>query len=253
RQAALKEFATMLFRVAGTTPMPPEQALENFAKNNGQALHRLVNDSGAKPSRGSTPLGSLGAVEKRGRGPIPMILIADIRTDWSLYRSFMERNADRYTMYAVTLPGYGGAPAPPRPEKLDLKATPWWDGAEKGVISLIEKNRLDKPVVVGMATSCFLATRLAVNHPDKIRAAVVIDGNIYATFRSLANPDYPATLEERPEVLMKQPGSTGMINEFLPALTPSRESAEARIKALPPAQLTQFFAGVRDIERARAL
>ncbi|HEX2490614.1 MAG TPA: alpha/beta fold hydrolase, partial [Blastocatellia bacterium] len=253
RQAALKEFLAMVFRAAGTNPMPPEQALENFAKNTGQATHRLVNDSGAKAPGGSTPLGNLGAVEKRGRGPIPMILIADIRTDWSIYRSFMDRNAERYTMYAVTLPGYGGAPAPPRPETLDLRTTPWWDGAEKGVISLIEKNRLNKPVVVGMATSSFLATRLAVNHPDKIRAAVVIDGNVYATFRSLANPDYPATLEERPDVLMKQPGAIGMISEFLPALTPSRESAEARIKALPPAQLTQFFAGVRDIERARAL
>src|SRR5262249_35539798 len=253
RQAALKEFVTMIFRAAGTNPMPPEQALENFAKNNGQALHRLVNDSGAKPPGGSTPLGNLGAVEKRGRGPIPMILIAEIRTDWSLYRSFMDRNAERYTMYAVTLPGYGGSPAPHRPETLDLKATPWWDGAEKGVISLIEKNRLDKPVVVGMAASSYLATRLAANHPDKIRAAVVIDGNVYATFRSLANPDYPATLEERPDVLMKQPGAIGMINEFLPALMPSRESAEARIKALPPAQLAQFSAVVREIERARAL
>jgi pimeloyl-ACP methyl ester carboxylesterase len=253
RRAALKEFAMMLFRAAGTNPMPPEQAFENFAKNFGQALHQLVNDSGAKTPVGSTPLGNLGAVEKRGRGPIPLILIADIRTDWSLYRNFMDRNAERYTMYAVTLPGYGGAPAPPRPETLDLKSTPWWDGAEKGVVNLIEKNRLNKPVVIGMAASSYLATRLAVNHPDKIRAAVVIGGSVYAAFRSLANPDYPATPEERPDVLMKQPDAIGMISEFLPALTPSRESAEARIKALAPAQITQFAAAVREIERARAL
>ncbi|HEY7183940.1 MAG TPA: hypothetical protein VIC84_21085, partial [Blastocatellia bacterium] len=208
RQGALKEFAMMLFRAAGTNPMPPEPAFENFAKNFGQSLSQLVNDSGAKTPAGSTPLGNLGAVEKRGRGPIPMILIADVRTDWSLYRKFMDRNADRYTMYAVTLPGYGGAPAPPRPETFDLKSTPWWDGAEKGVINLIEKNRLTKPVVVGTAASSYLATRLAVNHPDKIRAAVVISGNVYAAFRSLANPDYPATPEERPDVLMKQPGAS---------------------------------------------
>jgi pimeloyl-ACP methyl ester carboxylesterase len=253
RQAAFKEFATMLFRAAGTNPMPPERALENFAKNRGESLHRLVNDSSAKMPGGSTPLGNLGAVEKRGRGPIPLILIADMRTDWSLYRNFMDRNAARYTMYAVTLPGYGGTPAPPRPETLDLRSTPWWDGAEKGVLSLIEKNRLNKPVIVGTAASSYLATRLAVNHPDKIRAAVVLGGDVYATFRSLANPDYPATLEERPDVLMKQPGAIGMISEFLPALMPSRESADARIKALPPAQLTPFSARIREIERARAL
>jgi pimeloyl-ACP methyl ester carboxylesterase len=253
RKAALKEFAMMLFRAAGTTQMPPEQAFENFAKNFGQSLTQLVNDSGAKTPVGSTPLGNLGPVEKRGRGPIPLILIADLRTDWSLYRNFMDRNAERYTMYAVTLPGYGATPAPPRPEIFDLKSTPWWDGAENGVISLIEKNRLNKPVVIGMAASSYLATRLAVNHPDKIRAAVVIGGNLYAAFRSLANPDYPATPEERPNVLLQQPGASGMISEFMPALTPSRESAEARIKALPPAQLNQFSAGVREIDRARAL
>jgi pimeloyl-ACP methyl ester carboxylesterase len=253
RQGALKEVAMMLFRAAGMNPMPPEQAFENFAKNSAPSLHQLVNDSGAKPPGGSTPLGNLGAVEKRGRGPIPMILIADIRTDWSLYRSFMDRNAERYTMYAVTLPGYGGTPAPPRPETLDLKTTPWWDGAEKGIISLIEKNRLNKPVVIGMAASSYLATRLAINHPDKIRAAVVINGNVYTTFRSLANPDYPATPEERPDVLMKVPDAIGMISEFLPMLMPSRDSAEARIKALPPARLAQYSARIREIERARAL
>jgi len=119
------------------------------SKFSAKEIDRLVNDSGAKAPGGSTPLGNLGVVEKRGRGPIPMILIADIRTDWSLYRNFMDRNVERYTMYAVTLPGYGGTPAPPRPETLDLKSTPWWDGAEKGVVSLIEKNRFNKPVVVG--------------------------------------------------------------------------------------------------------
>src|SRR6185436_19852836 len=156
-------------------------------------------------------------------------------------------------MYAVTLPGYGGTPAPPRPATFDLTTTPWWDGAKQGVLGLIEKNKLDKPVVVGLNSSSYLALRLALENPDKVRAAVVLDGQAYTTFRSLANPDYPATLTERPEVLLKQPGAIGLIGEFLPLMIASREAAEARIKALPPAQLTQFAASVHDIERARAL
>jgi pimeloyl-ACP methyl ester carboxylesterase len=253
RQAALKEFVLMVFRAAGAKPMPPEQAVENFAKNIGQTVHQVVNDSRARKPEGSTPLGTLGTVEKRGRGPIPMILIADLKTDWTLYRAFMERNAERYTMYAVTLPGFGGTPAPPKPETLDLRSTPWWDGAEKGIIDLIEKNRLNKPVVIGMADSSYLATRLAIDHPEGIRAAVVINGRVYSTFRSLTNPDYPATLEERPDALMKQPGAIGMISDFLPALMPTRESAEARIKAQPPMAIGQFAAAVRELDRARAL
>jgi pimeloyl-ACP methyl ester carboxylesterase len=253
RQAALTEFITMLFRAAGTTPQPPAQALANFGRTNGQVVHKLVTDPNSKPISGSTPLGQLGGVEKRGRGPVPLILIADIRSDWSLYQNFMDRNADRYTMYAVTLAGYGGTPAPPKPATLNLTATPWWDGAERGVLDLIAKNNLSKPVVLGMGTSAYLAARLALEHPEKIRSAVLVDGTVYSTFRSLANPDYPASLTERPDLLMKQPGATGMIAEFLPAMLPSREAAEARIKALPPAQLGQFFGGLRDVERARTL
>ncbi len=253
RQAALKEFAILLFRAAGTTPPPPEPALANFARVNGQAIHRLVTDPKSKPITGSTPLGQLGPVEKRGRGAVPLILLADLRTDWTIFQSFMERNAERYTMYAVTLPGYGGTPAPPKPATFDLTATPWWDGAKQGVLSLIEKNKLNKPVVVGLSGSSYLAVRLALENPDKVRAAVVLDGQAYTTFRSLANPDIPATLAERPEVLSKQPGAIGLIGEFLPVMIASREAVEARIKALPPAQLTQFAAGVHDVERARAL
>ncbi|MBO0720176.1 MAG: DUF2911 domain-containing protein [Blastocatellia bacterium] len=253
RQGALKEVVLMLFRAAGADPMPPEQAVEKFAKDYGQKLQQLVNDSQSKTAAGATPLANLGHVEKRGHGPIPLILIADLRTDWTLYRNFMERNAERYTMYAVTLPGFGGTPAPPRPETIDLRATPWWDGAEKGVVDLIEKNGLDRAVVLGMVDSAYLATRLAVDHPDKIRAAIVLSGTVYATFRSLANPDYPATPEERPAVLMKHPGAIGMITDFLPALISSREAAEARIKTLSPMQLAPFPANVHDLERARSL
>jgi pimeloyl-ACP methyl ester carboxylesterase len=253
RQAALTEFITMLFRAAGTTPMPPEQALANFGRNNGQIVHRLVTDSNSKKVSGSTPLGQFGGVEKRGRGPVQMILIADIRTDWTIYQGFLDRNADRYTMYVVTLPGYGGSPAPSKPAMLNLTATPWWDGAKQGVLDLIAKNNLNKPVVLGTSTSAYLAARLALEHPDNIRAAVLLDGTVYTNFRSLANPDHPVTLQERPEMLMKQPGAIGMIAEFLPQMLPSREAAEARIKALPPAQLGQFFGGMHDIERARSL
>ncbi len=251
RQKALTDLATILYRAAGANPMPPEAAFVNLGRTNGQIIHKLLTDPASKPpSSATTPLGQLGHVEKRGRGPLPMILIADLRTDWTIYQNFMDHNAERYTMYAVTLPGFGGTPPPPKPASLEVTATPWWDGAEKGIVNLIEKNRLHRPVVVGMAGSGYLAARLALDHPDKIRSVVTLDGTVYSPFRSLANPDYPATPEERPSVLMAQPGAIGMLTELLPSLTPTREAAEARIKALPAPPLS---ANLRDLERARAL
>lgn len=253
RQTAVAEFVTLIFRVAGTDPPIPAAALTNFGRNTGATVHRLVTGANSKPVEGNTPLGQLGRVEKHGRGPVPLILLADIRTDGSLYQRFIERNAERYTMYAVTLPGYGGTPAPPKPVTLDLTTTPWWNGAKQGVLELITKNNLNKPVVLGSGGSVYLAARLALEHPDKVRAAVLLDGSVYASFRSPANPDYPATPAERPLALLKQPGAIGMIGEFLPTMLPAREATEARIKALPPAQLGQFLGGMHDVERARAL
>ena len=78
-----------------------------------------------------------------------MILLPDLSSDWTLYQNFIERNRDRYTMYAVTLPGYGRTPPPPRPEFFDPTATPWWDNAGQAVVKLIERNRLNNAVVVG--------------------------------------------------------------------------------------------------------
>jgi hypothetical protein len=101
RQAAMKEFGMMLFRVAGTTPAPPEAFYTRFGENQGRLFHQLMTDPNAKRVDKTTPLGQLGQVEKRGRGPVPVILIADVRTDWTIYQSFIDRNAERYTMYAV--------------------------------------------------------------------------------------------------------------------------------------------------------
>ena len=101
-----------------------------------------------------------------------------------------------------------------------------------------------------MVGSSYLATRLALDHPDKIRGAVVLDGIIYTAFRSPANPDYPATKEEWPRLLATLPGANGMIAELLPKVMPSREAAEARFKT-GPAPATA--GNVHDLDRARAL
>src|SRR5262245_60814298 len=55
-------------------------------------------------------LGSLGAVVERGRGPIDMVLVSGSGMGASVFEGFMRRNADRYHMLAVTLPGFEGTP-----------------------------------------------------------------------------------------------------------------------------------------------
>src|SRR5690606_30796269 len=55
-------------------------------------------------------------VVKRGSGPVPMVLVSDVLMPAEeVYGSFMPQNAGRYTMYAVTLPGFGASGTLPLP------------------------------------------------------------------------------------------------------------------------------------------
>jgi pimeloyl-ACP methyl ester carboxylesterase len=132
-------------------------------------------DKAPKPAEPAavTPLAH---VETKGHGPIPMILIPGLACDWTVYQAFMDRNADRYTMYAVTLPGFGGSDAPPLPERTPVTTSLWLDNAVAAVSTLVSERKLDKPVVVGHSLGGHLAFRLAIEHPDQFRAAVALDG-----------------------------------------------------------------------------
>jgi len=85
RRATVKDFTTIVLKLWGNNPFQTDQQLTQFANNMGRIMNWLVLDKTAKAAASSaTPLGQLGRVEKRGRGPIPMILIADLRMDWDI-------------------------------------------------------------------------------------------------------------------------------------------------------------------------
>src|SRR5262245_26948744 len=166
----------------------------------------------------------------------------------------MERNAGRYTMYAVTAPGFGGTPTPPRPESYAPMATPWLDNAEQAIIKFIEKNKLDKPLVVGALTGGYLAARLALRSQDKIRGAILLDTRAYVPYRSLSNPDKPVSPEERRNILTTRPTVMGIIQDLSPQVMLSREASEQLVKNLPPQQQQSLlYSNLRDIERGKAL
>jgi pimeloyl-ACP methyl ester carboxylesterase len=125
-------------------------------------------------SRIETPVTPFGHVEQHGEGPIPMVLIPGLVTDWTIYRGFMERNAARYTMFAVTLPGFGGTEAPPDPGA-PFSAGGWLENSEAAVLKLVEDRHLERPVLVGQSMGGHIALRLATAHPERFRSAVIIN------------------------------------------------------------------------------
>lgn len=150
------------------------------------------------PGTVTSPLGQLGHVEKRGQGPINMILIAGNGFGWKTFETFMMRNTKRYTMYAITLPGFDGTAPPPMPTDSDFSHKAWLDGVNQAIRRLIDESKIRRPVVVGhYLEGDYLALRLALDQPEKLGGVVVIAGGPTRWSASPAGPWAPATLEER--------------------------------------------------------
>jgi len=159
------------------------------------------------PNTVTSLLGELGRVDKVGTGRVPMILIPGAAFGGSVWKDFMARNSDAYTMYAITPAGYEGTKPPPWPESNDFSKHMWTDALCKAIVKLMDDEKLDRAVVVGhhMLGDDY-AMRIALDHPEKVRGVVVIAG-----MPSMALPAYgqnksgepvkTATLEQRRQMV----------------------------------------------------
>lgn len=122
--------------------------------------------------------GGLGSVVERGKGPIDMVLVSGFGVGASAFEGFVRRNADRYRMFAVTLPGFEGTPAPPMPAAgTSYGDQTWTRTATDAVVKLIGEKKLNRPVVVGhFINGTQVAMRVALDHPKLVRAVVLLAG-----------------------------------------------------------------------------
>ena len=137
-------------------------------------LNNLAHSTGYKPCA----LGELGRVTSVGNGSRDMILIAGAGFGGDIFDGFMERHKNKYTMYAVTLPGFGRTAAPPMPnEGVSYGDQTWMRGAQQGIERLIAEKKMKRPIVVGhWLNATQIALNLALDNPDKIAAVVIISG-----------------------------------------------------------------------------
>lgn len=188
----------------------------------------------AQPAPVTTPLAH---VESRGTGPVTLILIPGLVSDWTTFDTFMTRNADRYTMHAVTLPGFGGSEPPPTPAAGDLYTLgSWLSNAERAVRKLIEEKKIEKPVLVGQALGGHVALRLIARDPAKYHSAIV--------FNSM--PAYPVMGPGQPVISKAQ--RSQFVNEFVASQIKTIDEA-----AWHEQQAQWITDSVRDPERAKVL
>lgn len=138
------------------------------------ALNNLVDPPGVA----TAPLGALGGVVRAGTGPQPMILVPGLGFGGQVFDEFMARLGDRYSMYAVTLSGFGGTAAPPCPPAgTSFGEQTWTNAAVDAISRLIDDEGLERPVVVGhWIGGTQVAIRLALRRPDDVRAVVLLAG-----------------------------------------------------------------------------
>ncbi|HET9056956.1 MAG TPA: alpha/beta hydrolase [Chitinophagaceae bacterium] len=156
----------LLIGISGFTQVP----------QNGQdsTINNLVHAPGYKTSE----LGAIPQYVKTGKGKKTLILVPGLGFDASVFKDFMEANKKVYTMYAITIPGNGNTAAPPMPDSgTSYGAQTWNKGIVEGLNKLIEKEKIEKPIIVGhFAQGVQLAVRMAVDHSDKVGGLILLGG-----------------------------------------------------------------------------
>lgn len=131
-----------------------------------------IRSSSAEPIDGT----SLAEVERMGEGERTLLLIPCMSCRWESFEPFMRRNTDRFTMYAVTLPGFGGSPRPDLP--LNEPEPVWQTHTVAALSDLIDQEQLSDITVVGHSIGSSIGVMLAAERPDVVTRFIDIDGNV---------------------------------------------------------------------------
>lgn len=153
---------------------------------------------------------SLGEVYKLGTGRDTLILIPCASCRWRSFDEFMVRNQDRYTMYAVTLPGYGGTEPPDLPK---WTGEPLWQHHALAALELLmEQQKMSGVTLIGSSFGSTVALKLAAHRPELVARLVNLDGSLVSSLETEKR-----TKDERMEFARKT-----MLKWGFPYTTPDR-------------------------------
>jgi pimeloyl-ACP methyl ester carboxylesterase len=175
-------------------PLHARQPVARILKQD-STLNNLVDPPGYR----TAPPGTLGGVVHAGSGKRAMVLIPGLGFGGDVFAGLMDQFAAEYSMYAVTLPGFGGTAAPPSPpESTSFGAQTWTNNAIAAIEDLLLTEGLERPIIVGhWLTGTQIALRLALRNPGRIGAVVLLSGSARMTAADSARAARLATPESR--------------------------------------------------------
>lgn len=138
------------------------------------SINNLVHISGYQVS----VAGEIPHYIKSGKGKTAMILVPGLGFDESVFADFMAANNDEYTMYAITIPGFGDTKAPSMPDSgISYGQQTWNKNVIEGLLKLIDKEKLHKPVLTGhFVLGSQVVLRMAADYPEKTGAVIILGG-----------------------------------------------------------------------------
>lgn len=131
-------------------------------------------------------LGTLGEVKKWGHGQQALLVIAGFGFDWRIYKPLIKNFKKEFTIYAITIPGFGHTAAPPMPHGQSYADRHWSKGVVQGLLTLIDSEKLQKPIILsGLAQGTQIVLEFAIDFPHKIHSGIIIGGIPRASSPSL--------------------------------------------------------------------
>ncbi len=115
-----------------------------------------------------------------GSGSDTLLLIPCMSCRWNEWESFMERNGERYTMFAITIPGFGGTPVPQLPTGSYEDAI-WRNHLMQSISTFIDEKGIKEATVVGHSWGTQLAIQIAAIRNDIFKKVIAVDGGIEST------------------------------------------------------------------------
>ncbi len=99
----------------------------------------------------------------------PVILIPGLASGAWVWQDTINHLRKNHVVYALTLAGFDGVPAP-------AKMTGLMDQADASLLQLIRDQHISKPVLIGHSLGGTLAIRFATEHADSLGGVIAVDG-----------------------------------------------------------------------------
>jgi pimeloyl-ACP methyl ester carboxylesterase len=191
-------------------------------------------------------------IEKKGNvssNKPALIFIPGLTCDSQSWENTVPAFEKDHPIYLVTFAGFSGKPAL---ANMDAKPRQL---VEKALLELLQKEKLNKPILVGHSIGATLSTWFATQHSEKIRGVVAVDGlpvmpfsenmtlaQRTATAAQIREQMQNLTLEQQAAQQKQYMRTVGMLNEK------QADAVAARSGLSDPKTVANFMADIFEMD-----